>query len=249
MGRFVLCLGILLAWPLAGQAAKPSEPASVEFSAGAWVDVDATGKAHVVEMDKLSRFKDDDKPGSLADIVKSRLRERIESWEFQPPSRNGASVTGKTHVYMNVQAYGTDSDGIGLRIKSAYTGMALRKRASVMPLIDELGITGRWWLKVHLTVGPDGRVVEARVEDSSLFHREGAMKQPSLRLARKVRETLRDFEFDPELVDGQPIAGEGILPILCNTDSIEPDEHEEEADFAAVDPAIQLRTAVAGTVL
>ena len=78
MRRIVLCLGMLLAWPLAGQAAKPAEPTSIEFGAGAWVDVDATGKAHVVEMAKLG-FKDEDKPGSLANAIKTRMQERIET--------------------------------------------------------------------------------------------------------------------------------------------------------------------------
>lgn len=256
MRRFALCLGILLAWPLAGQAAKPAEPTSVEFGAGAWVDVDATGKAHVVKMDKLGRFKDEDKPGSLADIIKSRLRERIETWEFTPPTKNGVTVSGRTHVYMNVQAYGAESGGIGLRIESANTGMALRNRPSLMPLTDELGISSRWWIKVYLRADPDGHVVEARVQDSSLLHGKGAVKQVSPRLARAVREAFDGYEFDTESVDGQPIAGEGILPIVaCSTASecskmdAEIDGERRDANFAAADPAIRLRTAVAGTVL
>ena len=81
MRRFALCLGLLLAWPLAGQAAKPAEPTSIEFGAGAWVDVDATGKAHVVEMDRLEGLGNGtgSGSGSLADVINARLRERIES--------------------------------------------------------------------------------------------------------------------------------------------------------------------------
>src|SRR5690242_7275116 len=104
MHRFILCLGMLLMWPLAGQAAKPAEAASIEFGAGAWVDVEPTGKAHVVEMDRLSQFKDEDKPGSIADIIKARLRDRIESWEFTPPTKNGVPVSGKTSVSVTLTA-------------------------------------------------------------------------------------------------------------------------------------------------
>ena len=256
MRRFVLCLGMLLAWPLAVQAAKPAEPASIEFGAGAWVDVDATGKAHVVEMDKLTRFKDDGEPGSIADIIKSRLRERIETWEFTPPTKNGAAVAGKTHVGMRLQAYVAESGGMGLRIESADTGMALRKRSSWLPLTDELGNSNSWWVKVYLKVNPDGHVIEARAEDSSLFRGKGAVKQDSPRLTKAIWEAFSGYEFDTEWVDGQPIAGEAIQPIMacgsistCNMASSELNEQDDESALAAVDPAIRLRTAVAGTVL
>ncbi len=258
MRRIVLCLGILLAWPLAAQAAKPAEPASIEFGAGAWVDVDATGKAHVVEMDKLSRFKDDGESGSIADIIKARLRERIEAWEFQPPTKNGVAVSGKTHVDVRLQAYVAESGGMGLRVESASTGMAVRKRSSYLPLTDELGLSNTWWINVHLKVGPEGRVVEARIQDSSLFHGKGAITQVPPRVAKGIREMFEGYEFDTESVDGVPIAGEAIQPIMactsisaCNDNmaGMQSDEQGEKSDLAVVDPAVRLRTAVAGTVL
>ena len=256
MRRFILCLGILLAWPLAGQAAKPAEPASIEFGAGAWVDVDATGKAHVVEMDKLTRFKDDGEPGSLADIIKSRLRERIETWEFTPPTKGGAAVAGKTHLSMWVQAFDSGSGSIGLRVESANTGMALRKRSSYLPLSDELGSSNYWWMNVYLKVGPEGRVVETRVLDSSLFHGKGATTQVPPRVDKAIREMFEGYEFDTESVDGMPIAGEAIQPIVaCQSDSAceaaarQSHGQEQGPDFAAIDPAVTLKTAVAGTVL
>lgn len=249
MRRIVLCLGIMLAWPLMAQAAKLVQPTSVEFSAGAWVEVDATGKAHVVEMDRLRQFQDDGKPGSLADVIKARLRERIESWEFAAPTENGVAVSSKTHVFMDVQAYGNDSGGIGLRIESASTGMAIRKRSSIMPLLDELGMSNSWWMEVLLKASPEGRLVEARVVDSSLFHGKDPVSQDSLRLAKALQKTFKGYEFNNESVNGQRIAGEGVLRILCNTATIESDEKEKEPDFAAANSAVRLRTAVAGTVL
>lgn len=256
MHRFVFCLGLLLAWPLAAQTTDPTKPASVEFGAGAWVDVDATGKAHVVEMDKLRRFKDEDKPGSLADAIKERLRERIEAWEFTPPTKNGVAVSGKTHVRMSVEAYVAGPGSIGLRIGSANTGMVWKKRLTLLPLFDELGMSDDWWLKVHLKVGPEGRVVEARAMDSNMFHGDNPRSRDSLRLAKALREAFRDAEFETEWVDGQRIAGEGILPIsvcmygkACKVPDEEPGKQGEEEDFAAVNPAVKLITAVAGTVL
>ena len=260
MRRFVLCLGILLAWPMAGQTAKPAEPASIEFGAGAWVDVDATGKAHVVEMDRLSQFKDDGEPGSIADIIKARLRERIESWEFQPPTKNGVAVSGKTHVGLSLAAEGDGAGGLQIRVKSARTGMQVLQFPSLRPLVSELGGASGWWFMVHLDIGPNGQVVDAHMVDSRMFNGREFVAQSS-RFARNVDQTVtklvKQMTFSTEFVDGQPIAGEGDIPIKvctnspgrCDVVDPEPAAKSDAREFVVVNPAVQLRTAVAGTVL
>ena len=260
MRRFVLCLGLLLAWPLAGQAAKPAEPTSIDFDAGAWVDVDATGKAHVVEMDKLTGFKDDDKPGSIADIIKSRLRERIESWEFQPPTKNGVAVSGKTYVGVSLVAEDDGAAGLRLRLRSASTGMQMLQRPSLRPLLSQLGGASGWKFMLHLDIGPDGHVADARMVDSRMFNGREFVAQSS-RFARNLDQTVtklvKQMTFSTESVDGQAIAGEGALPIKvcayfgsrCDTADMEPAAKSEATEFAVINPAVQLRTAVAGTVL
>ena len=260
MRRFVFCLGILLAWPLATQAAKPAEPTSVEFGAGAWVDVDATGKAHVVEMDKLTRFKDDDEPGSIADVIKARLRERIESWEFTPPTKNGVTVAGKTHVGVAMVAEDDGAGGLQLRVKSAGTGMQVLQYPSLRPLVSELGGASGWWFMVHLDIGPNGQVVDTHMVDSRMFNGREFVAQSS-RFARNVDQTVtklvKQMTFSTEFVDGQPIAGEGDIPIKvctnspgrCDVVDPEPAAKTDAREFVVVNPAVQLRTAVAGTVL
>ncbi|MFT3898321.1 MAG: hypothetical protein QM719_11625 [Thermomonas sp.] len=257
MRRFVLCLGLLLLWPLAGQAAQP---ASVDFGAGAWVDVDATGKAHVVEMDKLTGFNDDGKPGSIAEIIKARLRERIETWEFTPPTKNGVTVAGKTHVGVALVAEDDGAGGLQLRVKSARTGMEVLQFPSLRPLLSELGGASGWWFMVHLDIGPNGQVVDARMVDSRMFNGREFVAQSS-RFARNVDQTItklvKQMTFSTEFVDGQPIAGEGDMPIKvcadspgrCDVVDPEPAAKSDGREFAAVNPAVQLRTTVAGTAL
>lgn len=251
-------LGMLLAMPFATNAVEPATPSEVEFGAGAWVDVDATGKAHVVEMDRLDRFKDEGSPGSLVEIIEDRLRERIESWQFQPPTKNGVAVSGRTHVNALLVAEDDRSGNIRLRVKRANTGMAMKQRPSFMPLAFEMGGASGWRLVVHLEIDPQGHVAEARIVNSSVFNgREFIPRRSYLDLTKVTLRTVRQIEFEMERVDGQPIAGGGDLPIqlciggsaACDDSTVDGQSVADGPEFATVNPAMQLRSTVAGTVL
>lgn len=253
MRRFALWLGMLLAWPLAGQAAKSAEPTSVEFGAGAWVDVDATGKAHVVEMDQLSQFKDEDKPGSLADIIKSRLRERIETWEFTPPTQGGTTVPGKTHIYVSLEALSSDGGGIAIRVESATTGAKLvnRQMGGLIETMMDYGYAGR--VTVDVAWKNDGTVEAANSAASPIGDKANPQSIPP-KVLKAVLKVARTWRFDPEIVAGNPIPGHGTVPIaFCWYGKCPADERSEakapEPQFTALSPAVNLRTAVAGTAL
>lgn len=253
MRRIVLCLGMLLAWPMAGQAAKLAEPTSVEFGAGAWVDVDATGKAHVVEMDRLSEFKDEDKPGSLADIIKSRLRERIETWEFTPPTQAGATVPGKTHIYVSLEALSSDGGGMAIRVESATTGakLANRQMGGLIETMMDYGYAGR--VTVDVAWKNDGTVETANSIDPPIDGKATTQSIPP-KVLKAVLKVARTWRFDPEIVAGTAIPGHGTVPIaFCWDGKCPADERSEtktpEPQFTALSPAVNLRTAVVGTVL
>jgi len=254
MRRIVLCLGILLAWPLAGQAAKPAEPASIEFGAGAWVDVDATGKAHVVEMDKLSRFKDDGEPGSIADIIKARLRERIETWEFQPPTKNGVAVPGRTHLAVSLKALGDDAGGMSIRVLDAGTGPKLAdvRMQELVKLFMIDGQEGKTTVNVEWRSDGSIDTVEILGPSNLSSRNTTASLQPGGRKA--MLAVVKTWHIDPEIVDGAPIPGSGMIPIVfcwgdtpCKNDGDA--EKPQRSELVASNPAISLRTAVAETVL
>lgn len=252
MRRCAWCLVVLFAWPLAGQAAKP---APVEFGAGAWVDVDATGKAHVVEMDRLTGIKDDGDAGSSAATVKARLRERIESWEFQPPMKNGVAVSGKTHVWIALVGEDNGSGGIVLRIKSAGTGSQILRKPSMMPIAREVEHADGWRLLVHMTIDQQGRVTDAGVVESKAFDGRTFTPRASDKLVKATVKTVMQFEFVPELVDGQPVSSEGNMPIVicmskaCMKAGADPAQDRNDHEFVAAKPSVLLRTAVAETAL
>ena len=254
MRRIVLCLGILLAWPLTGQAAKPTEPTSIDFDAGAWVDVDATGKAHVVEMDTLREFKDDGKPGSIADIIKARLRERIDSWEFQPPMRDGVAVPGKTHINAYLEASSSDDGGMSIRILNVSTGAKLvnRQMGGLTVAMMDYGYVGR--VTVDVAWKGDGSIDAVTPADSTSSGAKSDAKSVPPKFLKTVLKAVQAWRFDPEIVDGTPISGKGRVPIVFCMDGTCPDSDNSgtkapEPQFTALDPAVGLRTAVAGTAL
>jgi hypothetical protein len=253
MRRFILCLGMLLAWPLAGQAADPAEPTSIEFGAGAWVDVDATGKAHVVEMDAPPHFKDEGQPGSLGETINARLRERIETWEFMPPTKDGVALPGKTHVSVNAAASDDGSGGLRILIKSASTGFFVTNH-SLSALFANPANLSEGWFDVHFEFGPDGKVSKATLLDSKAFGGRWFGGKPDKNLRRAVIAAVMGFTAEMEWVDGQPIGGSGNLPIrLCMSEACMsaqlPDASAGQEGLVKSISAMDLRTAVAGTVL
>jgi hypothetical protein len=253
MRRIAWLLALLVAVPYASQGAKPAEPVSVQFRAGAWVDVDASGKGHVVEMDKLNGLKDDGTPGSLAEVIKARLRDRIESWEFDPPTKAGVAVSGRTHVAMSIVAEDDGADGIALRIESATTGSQTLQRPSLMSLVREAGNADGWWLLANMRIDQQGKVIDARVVESKAFDGRKFTPRASSVLAKATVKAVMQFEFAPELVDGQPIASEGDMPIsicaskACMSADDDLMEARKSQEFVSTNPVMQLRTAVAGT--
>ena len=244
MRRFVFCLGMLLAWPLAGQAAEPAAPTSVEFGAGAWVDVDATGKAHVLEMERVSEFKGNGRPGSIAELIKERLRERIESWEFQPATKNEIPVPSRTHISVKAEAVDDEHGGMMLRVVSARTGgdIADGKSSELARIQGSPFTTGV--IVIDIAYRGDGSVETANLVESSFDNKF---------VGKRALEVAMTWRISPEVVDGRPLPGKARIPIFLCIENECPDKKDANPDdvreFTAIDPAVRLRTPVAGTVI
>ena len=245
---------MLLAVSSATNSAKPAAPTSVEFGAGAWVDVDATGKAHVVEMDRLSRFTDDGKPGAIADIIKARLRERIESWEFTPPTRDGVAVSGKTHLGVSLEASSEGGRGLTIRVLDAGTGAKLANRpmGELIRAKMDYGYSGQ--VVVDMAWKSDGSIDAVTPVNSMSPDAQSKPKPVSPKFLKAVLRAMKDWRFDPEIVAGTPIPGKGTIPIAfcwggksCESDAST--AKPSRADLVASNPAVGLRTEVAGLVL
>lgn len=251
MRRIAWLLALLVAIPCAAYAAKP---VSAQFRAGAWVDVDPSGKGHVVEMDKLEGLKDEGAPGSLTDVIKTRLRERIESWEFSPPTKNGVVVAGRTFLYVSLEASDAGNDSIAIRILGAATGGKLADK-KMHELVEAMMRSGSWGrVTVDVEWQDDGSVRSVNIVDSPVKTERRFGDPDTRKLAKAALNVAKTWRFDPEIVDGKPIPGKGSVPIVFCLDgrcpkADKPGPIGSEPQFTALDPAIGLRSAVASTVL
>jgi TonB family protein len=248
----MLCLLLLL--PLPVLAANPKKAPSVEFYASAWADVDASGAAHVDEVDKISRLEDVPALAAAVVHIKDLLKQRIESWQFVPATREGIAAPSRTHVHIRL---GMDdgNGGLGIRIMSASTGLGARNMSP--PRYPPNAMRGFREARVMLLVnyGEDGKVASVKVEELKDIYRGKLGGRGLAEFKDAAVDAARNWSFQNEIVDGRPRAGQTRVPVtFCLTDACtrmseaQPDK-PRDGEFAAIDPAVRLRSAVAGTAL
>jgi hypothetical protein len=253
MSAMTLFAGLLLGIPLVAAAA--AAPASLEFGASAWVDVDTSGNAHVTEMGKVTDLGDVPKLAPIVDKIKSRLRARIESWQFIPATRNGVVVASKTHVRASLEGFDDGSGGLGIRILSANTGSELKDNnySGIQAAGQKAGEEGL--VTLDITYGEDGKVRTVLVHDSKTFNQGQFGGHASRDLRRGLMEAARAWLLVPEQVAGQPVSGEGRTTIIfcfstaCTSAARSSSDRKIEPLFTSVDPAVKLRSAVVDTAL
>lgn len=207
--------GLLLAASRCALAAAPG--ASEDFSCSAWVDVDSSGHAHVVEMGSVSHLSDVPGLVPVADTIAARLRDRIETWRFVPATRDGAAVASRTWLVVRLEGHDTDGGGFEVRIRSASTGPRMNAgRPSDNAFKAVVAARSEGWMLVHVEYGSDGRVNGAHVSQSGEFDAASGRFRPRTMkaLSRAAVETAKSaFQIQPELLDGAPVAGAFDTPM------------------------------------
>ena len=252
MERKAWITGLLLACSF-GVAAE--SPKSVDFSISAQVEVDTAGRAHVVEMGKVTKLSDVPSLLPVAGMIAQRMRERLESWEFVPGTVDGKPADSTTSVYIGLTGSDDGNGGLAVRIRKVLTGGEL-KRVDMRALVDALVRAGKEGLvTVDVRYDETGNVISASIHDSKDFRRGKLVGTADEDLRKGVLKAAQHWAFVPETVAGHPIAGGGIVPVmLCFSDASTCSQARNNSDgdepqLAANDPAVTLRSDVAGTTL
>ena len=248
-----LLAGIFSANPLLALARPPAAP--VALSGSAWVDVDASGKAHVVEMGKLSPLSDVPGLAPVVQRIDDRLRAAIESWQFVPATRDGVATASPTHVAVSMEATDDGAGGMAVRLLSVGTGAGLRDM-DMAPLVRAVTLSQTEGLvKLQLTYAADGSISSAELLESHEFRKGRFIGVANSVLRRKAVAAAASWRLAPETVDGIPRAGVGsITLVFCLTPQCvqaprADGEGQASPQFASTDPAVRLRTPIAGTAL
>ena len=245
-----LCL--LMALPI-GAVAKT--PTTLDFAGSAWVDVDATGKAHVVEMEKVSKLGDVPKLAPVVERIKGQLKDAIESWRFLPAVRDGVAVESHTHVRVELEASDDGLGGMAVRIRSAHTGPGVSGVDRTALQLALMRAQAEGLVKLKLAYDGSGKVTGAEVAESMEYWHGKFSGQADKALRKGALEAANGWHLAPETVDGHPLPGTGTVTVVfclssdCGVAPLPGDSSREPWQFAATDPAVKLLSKVAGTTL
>lgn len=244
---------LLLAMPLWAAAATPAP--AFEFGATARVDVDASGKAHVLEVQKVSKLDQVPTFAPIVERIKGRLKDAIESWQFVPATRDGVAVGSRTNVSVELEGTDDGAGGMAVRVRSADAGAGIRHMDTAPLVVAVTKAQNQGLVTLHLAYDDSGKVVDAEITDSKELSDARYTGKADGLLRKAALSAARTWELEPEVVDGHPRAGTGSITLIfcldarCETTPLPGGDAEKPQQFASSDPAVKLRSNVAGTLL
>lgn len=155
-----------------------------------------------VAIDAQGRVTEAELVTDVAAGTGQRLLERVRTFEFTPAQREGQPVPARTTVYLSLAFESLDESRVAVRIRDAYTGPRW-KRLEPPRYPTSLARQRRGGdVAVLARYDADGRVVATSIRSS------GGPELDAAAAAAVGRSRLQ-----AEIVDGQPIAGEIVVPI------------------------------------
>ena len=141
--------------------------------------------------------------GEIPPGAATALEQQVRGWLFQPVDDNGGA---DVDTWLRIS---TRTDGDRVPVESATTGPAPRTMA-VPEYPRAAGLRGESGVVVmRLDVDARGQVTKATVYDTG--------ERPSRALASAAGEAALSWTFDPERVNGQPVASTVLLPMCFLT--------------------------------
>lgn len=161
---------------------------------------------YVLELDEDGSIRTLEPSGSIPADTRSELDRHIQGWVFQPAEVDGRRVATGTFLRVGVEI---PAAGRPLRILSATTGPAPQAiRFPDYPAsAQRRGEEGVVVLK--LQVDADGRVQQAMTYDDS--------PRAARALVDAAQKAAATWRFQPERIDGQPVASTVLLPVCFMT--------------------------------
>lgn len=140
--------------------------------------------------------------GELHPRVAALLREDIARWRFESARVDGRPVASVTHLQIGLRARPLADGSFGLEVASVQNGVRLVEVGAMSFPASAMRRNQQGTVEVVATVHPDGRVEvhETRGEAPRALH-------------AAARRMLRSSRFEPEQVDGRPIAARIEKPV------------------------------------
>lgn len=184
--RHVAC-ALMCAWLASSAAAAETAPAEERrFSVGAWVELSADGRAERVTLPEDT---------GLPAVLHAPVIEKVGNMAFEPAQVDGVPKPSRSWLQATLKLVPSGENYV-LEIEQPALGPRPVNR-----FLPKDGLTPDQPVRALVTFGvtPDGRTENVEVV---------LLDQPGRgsRLAANLREAARKMGFEPEQVDGRPIA-------------------------------------------
>lgn len=211
-----LVLSALLATPFAASAVAPAE-----IQAPVLVTrIDC----HVV-IGKDGRVADYQPRTELAAPVADRVRDMVKALRFEPVEVDGRVVEAETDMRVAVTAVALGGGGLQLALDNVSFPKANLPPAAMKPIGGGRGVHVRFPtealytgasadLLAVLRFGPDGRVVDAAIEQSALLRSKAPPAEAARTLSlfeKSTLQMLRKWKVDPALMPADSRVGDGYV--------------------------------------
>lgn len=189
--------------------------------------------------------------GELHPRIAALLREDIARWQFEPARVDGRPVASVTHLQIGLRARPLADGSFGLEVASVQNGVRLVEVGAMSFPAAAARRNQQGTVEVIATVHPDGRVEvhETRGDAPRALHAVAS-------------RMLRSSRFEPEQVDGRPVAARIEKPVRFVLVAAPPGRHKlpvevgdgpyparEDDSFRTLDSAVRLLTPVEGRSL
>lgn len=204
-----------------------------------------------VHLDAQGRVDEVVLHGEMHPRVAALLRADIARWRFEPARVDGRPVSSITHLQIGLRARPLADGSFGLEVASVQNGVRLVEVGAMSFPAGAMRRNQQGTVEVVATVHPDGRVEvhETRGDAPRALHAAAS-------------RMLRSSRFEPEQIDGRPVAARIQKPVRFVLVAAPPGRHKlpvevgdgpwperEDDSFRTLDSAVRLVTPVEGRAL
>lgn len=182
----------------AGDKSRLIEKAEMSMLVTGGIDMRPDGSVEHYSLDHTEK---------LSQAITRMIGAQVSQWRFEPTLVDGQPVAARTNMSLRIVAKPLDEQNFDVRIQSAsFSGgggkddrMSVEKRSSLRPMIEAMASTGMDTadLYVALKIGPNGKVLDAAVEQVNLGTIGGDVWMAKARrlLGNSALEVVRKWTF------------------------------------------------------
>jgi TonB family protein len=147
---------------------------------------------------------------SLSEAMQEQVLSRIRTFEFEPATRDG--VAGVTETTLSVKlAIEPEQDQMVVRVVDAEVSVGFDHLKPPSFPMAQLRRSQGARVELRLSYDAEGKVTDASVESI----------EPDIKVFRLAAiKAARDWQFQPELVDGIGIGGTVLIPVVFSVTKV-----------------------------